>query len=135
MNCVDKESSMRDKFSDIEDLIAFLRDRPELGIYGSPYLAIYHRCDNPEEFSRLARLLGAATKTPDDDDLELTKTFGESKIVLYISHEIICEKRIVGKRVVPSRPATEAVEEHEEDVVEWVCPPSILALTEQREEA
>lgn len=84
-----------------------------------------------EEFAKVCLALGSFKKESNDafTSAKLELPLG-AKINVYGDKNEICEKVVVGKRIVPAQPAktVPAVEEHEEDVFEWKCPESFLGL-------
>lgn len=70
-----------------------------------------------EEFREIARHVGFAKKEFDGEWVSLKKNFGPVQYEVFVHRSKVCEKRVVGTRVVP---------EHVEEVVEWECTDSIL---------
>ena len=93
---------------------------------------MYLFADNEAEFRANNALLGTFDKGSDTYCLKATKTFGPIDVQSRIDHKDICEKRVIGTRTVakqvPADPDYVAPEyttiEVEEDITEWVCPPS-----------
>jgi hypothetical protein len=87
-----------------------------------------------EIIARAMRTLGKCEKGLQENRFILKTHIGKNIIIrLWADREVICE-RVVTKRVVPaciiaSQPATEEriIPEHEEEIVTWSCPESILA--------
>ncbi len=105
-------------------LADFLEDHPDLAErVGSQTINVIVR--KKEELAAFARY-GGWQKEHCGSFFVLRKQFGEDlQLDVFIDRETVCERRVVGKKVVPAKPA---VEEHEEDVVEWVCGGSLLEL-------
>jgi hypothetical protein len=84
---------------------------------------------SPDEFRAMAREIGAAKKGENGSWLYLRKTFGNGAVGfdLNTGRDAICTRKVVGTRIVPAKPATEATPETTEDIIEWDCPDSILA--------
>ena len=84
------------------------------------------------EFKANNSLLGTFTKSSCGQYLNAERTFGSVTLQSTIAHGDICEQMVVGTRTVtkqvPADPNYVVPEyvtvEVEEDVTEWVCPPS-----------
>lgn len=85
-------------------------------------------CAAREEFICIARECGYADKTFSDSyaylEVELT---GDCKIKFFTDRDQVCERRVIGKKLVPAQ----IYPEHEEDIIEWDCHP-ILKGGERR---
>ena len=112
-------------------LADFLDLNPELGAaLGPPTLYLW--AFNEADFKTNNALLGTFTKGSSGNFLNATKAFGPITVESTIKHSDICEQKVVGTRtvtkLVPADPDYVAPEyvtiEVEEDVTEWVCPPS-----------
>lgn len=84
-------------------------------------------------FSEMVAALGPAKKSADRWDLIAEREFaGGVRLRVDVSKELTCEQVVVGKRVVEREVYPEGIEPTielvEEDVTEWRCPPSFLAL-------
>ncbi len=108
----------------IEGLTAlkeFLSEEPELNL--CPYSIHYTLyASDKDEFSRLAATLvggaGSIEKKYDNYSCSVTRKFSEHvEVSVNIEREQVCEKIVVGKKIVPSYYSPE----HEEEVVEWKC--------------
>lgn len=76
-----------------------------------------------EELAKAARWIGAAEKIPFGDFYLLRRKFaGGVKLDVIANRDKVCERRVVGTRRIPRR----IVPAHEEEIVEWDCPDSIL---------
>ncbi len=63
----------------------------------------------------------------------MTKRFPNgTAIQVWGKKEAVCERVVVGTRTVAAKPQQiiEAIPEREEEIVEWKCPPSFVALKE-----
>lgn len=84
-----------------------------------------------QEFGRMVAALGTFDKTSTDCNVRAVVQLEDgASITVSIPREHICKKVVVGKKIVPFREAMliQAEPEHEEDVVEWECPKSLIAL-------
>jgi len=66
-------------------------------------------------------------KEPDQNDYQMRKEITPSlSILIYASHEKVCKKIVVGKKLIPAVTLPARAEivmpEHEEEIVEWHCP-------------
>lgn len=109
-------------------LAQFLADNPEVDeMMTSTTMYIFSYSET--EFRRVNALLGTFEKNSDSYGLEAVKVFGKIRLVHSIAHEAMCEKKVVGtkvvKKMVPkeAQPEVEMIEvEEEEEITEWVCP-------------
>jgi len=63
----------------------------------------------------------------------LTRSFGPHRIVLEAPRDAVCTARVVGTETKTVRKAVDFVEVKEtRDVIEWDCPQSLLALTQDQ---
>jgi len=117
--------------ADLRQLADFLDGNPALA-QRAHIPTVYLIAVDATEFKSNNELLGAFTKSSTDNWLNATKTFGSISVQSTIRHENICEKVVTGTRkvtqYVPADPDYVAPEyvavEVEEDVTEWVCPPT-----------
>jgi len=127
MTTTTTETTLADGLRQLAD---FVETHPELGErIGSPrfYLWSYTEAD----FKETNRLLGSFTKSSDINYLNAEKMFGPVMVQSTIGHAAICEKKVVGTRMVskqvPADPDYVEPEyvtvQVEELVTEWVCPP------------
>ena len=123
---------MRDKQKTIDglhELIRALETNSDL----NPYLGtIVQRVDSKEEMRSIIKAVGGKwTKRADDSDFEMVREFGNAfSLMIYASHEQICKRVVTGTKMVPEAvvEATEAkvIPAHEVEIVEWVCPDSLM---------
>lgn len=73
-----------------------------------------------EDFTMAAKAIGGKLDKKNDYGqlMVLRKEFGPISYDLNCDRELICERVVTGKRIVPT---VEAIPEHEEEVVEWKC--------------
>lgn len=69
-----------------------------------------------------SKVPGVLTKLFTDYTFELFKKIGIFTYCLYTSRNSVCERIVVGKKIVPSA----YYPEHEEDIVEYKCPEHVL---------
>lgn len=86
-----------------------------------------------ETFGKLTSLLGGLEKSASESYLTSHKKLANSSIQVHGYREMICEKVKVGTKIIPAKEAelVPAEPEHEEDIYEWKCPDSFLALKEE----
>jgi hypothetical protein len=79
---------------------------------------------NKEEAAAIAKALVPFTKKFSANYITLTRDFGACHLKFVWNREVVCEKRVTGKKWVEERyiPGT-FVAAHEEEVVEWDCKP------------
>ncbi len=110
----------------------------DCGDYTAPaYVTM--RCHDPysrQGLALLARKLGGRwEKEIDDFHFMLKQTIDGVELALYVSRATVCERVVIGKKTTiveaPDPIAVDALPKTtrrvEEDVVEWRCPPSLLA--------
>lgn len=94
-------------------------------------------CADKDQFREACRLLGTFQKTVDDTYFNAKRYFdGGVSIEVYIERAKVCQRRVVGKRLIPEK----VIPAREEEIVEWECTPSVLtampaAATERLVEA
>ena len=125
----------------LRELADFIEQHPEthnaLG-YNNLAVTINHPCNSRDEIVQTRRSLGGRwDKQESEDYFTIRRSFGPlANYDLYASRRLVCEKRVVGKKErVELAPDPEAVaalpllpRTVEEEEIEWVCPPSLLAL-------
>lgn len=111
----------------LNDFADHLTTHPELNV---PDLGtIYIFAHNKESFSKQARALGKAEKSSSGSYFNVTRNFGPFKVQVTAPHQAVCERVVTGTRKVVKKvyPNIEPTEEIvEEDIVEWICPESVL---------
>ena len=112
-------------------LADFLDENPALAdAVNAPTL--YMWASTEARFKANNALLGTFAKSSSDNYLNAERMFGTIRVQSTIAHVDICTRKVVGTRTVtkqvPADPDYVAPEyttiEVEEDVTEWVCPPS-----------
>jgi len=75
------------------------------------------------QFTSLVHGLGSSKKEYSDWYVKVFKEFGPITYGVSIPREQVCERKVVGKKIVPASPSRYIPEtpEHEEDVIEWEC--------------
>ena len=116
---------------DLRKLADLLDEHPDLaGKY--PYYTLNRSVSGLAEMRTLIREVGGDWRKADDGThLILRRVISDSiHVDVYSAHERVCERVVVGTRKV-QQPAPDApMIEVEEDIVEWRCPPSLLAEPE-----
>jgi hypothetical protein len=92
------------------------------------------------ELAPTLRAFGKAEKKYTNDTFEIVKTFPSGrKLYTYNPRNSICEKKVVGTKIVPAEPEKTVVvvvpakPEREEEIVVWDCGESLLAITADQE--
>jgi len=90
------------------------------------------------ELALTLRAFGKAEKKYTNDTFEIVKTFPSGrKLYTYNPRNSICEKKVVGTKIVPAEPEKTVVvpakPEREEEIVVWDCGESLLAITADQE--
>jgi hypothetical protein len=132
----------------LRELADFLEDNPEAPAYlfdGSVSLSYW--CDSVDEMvDASCAIRGRLDKVMTPHSFMLRREFGDGLVRFQLSADrsTVCERKVVGtervKETVPDAEAMAAVPmvevEREREIVEWECPPSLLArATEPTEEA
>ena len=115
----------------LRELADFYEVRPELPLPNSGYNWDLLACGGKEKLAWMATLLKPCEKDFKGVLAKVFRRFGPFKLEAYTLRSNVCERVVVGTRTVPEKiiPAQvkEIVPEHEEDIVEWKCPDSLLA--------
>ena len=121
-----KDQTMADSMREFAD---WLDANPEVAALVTEDLRLYIFSYEEDEFRNINRLLGNFDKVADGYGLEALKKFGRITLKHSISHEAVCEKKVVGttivKQMIPAHPVPEVemIEiEVEEEITEWICP-------------
>ena len=122
----------------LRDLADFLDERPEVDVSELDTAARVFWYVREDELADAARTLGRAEKTADESYVKLERRFGPHVVQAYTAHEGVCERVVVGTETVTREvPDPELVAEvptitvtEEREIVEWRCPPSLLAERE-----
>ena len=117
---MNRESQLRD----LRALVEFLETHEDCPIpYDLTNEDQWYVVTSEEALLDARRAIGFVQKMEDEGYIGFARHFGDLRYSVQIARSSICERKVVGKKIVPAKAA---VEEHEEDVVEWVCPPSFL---------
>jgi len=117
---------------DAEEMIKFLQKRLEL--VPSSGLSVLNYSNDAAELATHALLLGSAEKSGSDEWYSVVKRFGAHRIEVYGQRDDVCERIVVGTRDVekmvvdPDAPLVTVTVT--EEIVEWVCPPSLHEMVE-----
>jgi hypothetical protein len=120
----------------LRDLVDWYEQHPEYMPSGQQFLFYVSMYDGDvrEQMAAAARALGTADKNSGGDYFRLVRRFGPVELCIYADRDRVCERRVVGVETVDS-PDPVAVKEaiaalptapREVEIVEWVCPDSIL---------
>ena len=109
----------------LKELIGFFDQYPKAATKfgGSTMYAFSYSEEGWREFNQM---MGSFEKKSTSYDLEAVRDFGKITLKHCVSHDKVCEKKVVGTRTVIHKEPTTVVEyeevETEEDIVEWLCP-------------
>lgn len=117
----------------LEDCAAWLRGHP-LPDRGSCSVNIFFYAATKEEFLRAVKIMGPCEKVSTDDTVQMHVNFsGGVGIRLFSEHKTVCERVVIGKKIIPAEPEKHvpamviaAKPERETEITEWVCPKSFL---------
>lgn len=129
MSNTDQRTAVVDGLRQLADFIESHPDMPLPTCRGSIYL---WGDDAKTQLANIATSLGTAAKKADEFYYGLTKDFGPVSLSVKASRENVCERVVVGTKtteyLVPPPGVEMEKRIHTEEIVEWVCPPSILAM-------
>lgn len=115
--------------TDLRALTDFLEAHPAL--IPSIGLRVLRPVNDAEAMRSVTRGAGHWTKSAYGDWFNLERQIGVHSIDVYARRENVCERRVTGTKTVeipdPEVMKSVPLVTVEEDVVEWVCPPSLLA--------
>jgi hypothetical protein len=120
----------------LRHLADFIDAHPDLE---PPFVStMYVFLDGSEEepaarkLAEYGQALGSFEKRSDGQFFKLARHFGPFELQVCVERELVCRRVVVGTetvtREVPPEGVTMTTVVEEVEVVEWVCPPSILAL-------
>ena len=107
--------------SAMRKMLVFLKAHPEVPL---PRFEFTEWVWSKAELITKSRRLGSVVKEIGSSTYTLAKRFSE-EVALKVScyQSTVCEKKVVGQKLVARVPAHPAVEEHFEDVYEYECGP------------
>lgn len=112
-------TGLTDLVSYLENLQATNLEMMPIGYSG---YVIYVAVNTMEEIAAYAKLFGNCEKYSDTTSIGIKKHFGPHSIDVYVPHGQVCERVVVGTRHVEAQ----VIEAYDEEIVEWICPPSFL---------
>lgn len=101
----------------------------ESDTFDKPSVRIYVK--NKTDFGRLCAAMGSFEKKRDSYSTGAETVLTSGVVVgVTASREVVCKKIVVGTRTIEAKPEEiiPAEPEHEEEIVEWECPESFVAL-------
>jgi hypothetical protein len=85
----------------------------------------YAQFEGKQQAAMITRLLGQAEKQYDDTLFKIVHKFGCIEARFLFTRELVCERKVVGTKVIPEHviPAREEIHipERTEEIVEWDC--------------
>jgi len=112
-------------------LADFYEDHP--GLKPAHYMSasnITIYANGKEELASCARHFGSCEKTSDEMFFRVIRNekIGSFTLSAIEYRTVVCERIVTGKKIVPAQEVpAHIVPEHEEDIVEWRCPESLLS--------
>lgn len=134
------DDSRREWIDQLRAVADFLETHPDWQIpgLGVRVAAVHYEPlhgDAKQFVARHTRMLGTAEKGTRDDYFDVRRAFGPHEVVVVAKRDDICERVVLGTKTVEVKvppPGVEMLTETREvEVVEWVCPESILAAGAQ----
>ena len=121
-----KEPTVHEFAEALRKLARWYEEHPDIPRPSDPALCVY--AIDHVDITFLARTLGTFTKevTASGGLYMIARDFGGVVLRFVYNRDTVCTKRVVGTRTVPATPAQPACPEHEEEIVEWDCPHSLL---------
>lgn len=120
-------------FIEASDLQLPLPHNMDLPIYSGSVTdprGIMHSMDSKVGMALIANMAGSVDKEVDVSFFKLVKDFGGGVKLSWTAYrETVCERVVVGTKVVPAEPErlVAAVPERTEEVIEWKCPSLLKA--------
>ena len=106
--------------NDVRAMLDFLEANPELEL---PWFGTFNSFPEPEDIGKVAQMMAPLTKkTKGDAYYVLARKFGVISLEANFDHENVCERVVTGTKEI----AEKITPAHTEDIVEWVCPDSLL---------
>jgi hypothetical protein len=112
----------------LRDMADWYEVHPEITL---PFKEFMNYTMNTKEDAQIVmRAMGSCVKTYDDSIFGLEKHFGPIKARFVFMRNEVCERKVVGTKIVPEKFTPAKTEpEHEVEIVEWECVP-ILKIIE-----
>jgi hypothetical protein len=106
------------------------RNEP-VALFDAPTLSMH--VESAPEFGAICAAIGTFEKDRNEYSTgAIAKLSAGARVSVHTARQNVCKKIVVGTRVVPATEerVIEAEPEHEEEIVEWECPESFVALKE-----
>lgn len=114
----------------LRQLADFYEAHSEIPLPGGAAEMRIYQVNSRKDAATLARAFGACEKEYTDDLFYITKKIGAISLCGVFTRNEVCERVVVGTRIVPERvvPAIQAqpeqvIPEQEEEIYEWKCSP------------
>ena len=118
------------EFADSLRMIADFFEGHDFPVPETHHTFSYYDLDTKEEMARLARALGSCEKELDEKFLRLRHKFGKITFEAIANRFQICERVVVGKKIVPEVVIPERrIPASEVEIIEWHCPDSLLGVS------
>ena len=121
----------RDQFLfGLRELLEFVETHPGFPLPVLPRFSV--SVGSKEDLADAARTLGKVQKEVSSAWYSIQRQFGSITLDIFAARDRVCERVVVGTKVIPARPEVllPAVPERTEEIVEWKCG-SLLAEEEQ----
>ena len=138
------ETEMTNKQRTVRDLrsLADFLEGAELDDNSRPSIGkCYIFCQDAQQFGQAVATLGACRKSQFDKYLNADRMFGDLCLQVTIPHKKVCQRVKTGTRIIRAKPEVTiaakpeeilpAEQERVEDIYEWKCPDSFLALSKK----
>lgn len=119
------DNERADYIADLRQIADWLEQHPNVPLPNT--MALNCLMMRREDFGPASRGSGPWEKAATESFFVLRHKFQVMSVDLYAYRGKVCERVVVGKKVIPAQP------EREEDIVEWHCPESILADSIEKE--
>lgn len=123
----------------LRQLADFVEAHPEMPLPMSGATLYLWGADAKTELAALVRILGNVEKEASESFFGVTRRFGPHALSVKASRENVCQRVVVGTKTETYQVPPEGIEMVERtrsvELVEWICPPSILALAGDSPEA
>lgn len=103
----------------LRDLADYLETHPQVPL---PYIGKLNAFGVGGDLPTIARAMGGFEKGSGGGYLELIKRFGSITLAVNFNSDEVCERVVVGTE----RVSEQIIPAHEQEIVEWRCPESLL---------
>jgi len=116
------EKKRQRTIDDMRDFLDFIEANP---IVPMPYFGSVNAYpQGGVDIKDVVKALGNVKKSTMPSFFTVTRNFGNLTFGVNFSRSDVCERKVVGTKVIPER----IIQEYEIEIIDWICPPSLLAM-------